>query len=102
MVAIVVTKSASMPSSCRGNYRKVAVVDVPYWLAWDKNWQPREISERCKDILRVIRNYGPQSVGKTERCAYQQAIKAATALAAEYNNSRDVATAELLISTGSA
>jgi hypothetical protein len=102
MVAIVVTKSAAMPSSCMGNYRKVAVVDVPYWLAWQKDFQPREISERCKEVLRVIRNYGPQSVGKTERCAYQRTIKAAQELANEYNNSRDMATAEQLISTGSA
>jgi hypothetical protein len=102
MVAIVVTKSAAMPSSCKGHYRKVAVVDVPYWLAWQKDFQPREISERCKEVLRVIRNYGPQSVGKTERCAYQRTIKAATELAHEYNNSRDMATAEQLISTGSA
>jgi hypothetical protein len=41
----------------------------------------------------VLRDYGPQSIGKTERCAYQKAIKAAEQFAEEYNNSRTVADA---------
>lgn len=100
MVAIVVTKSASMPASCKGNYRKVAVIDVPYWLTWNENYQPAMISERCKDVLRIIRDYGPQSVGKTERCGYQRALASARQLATDYNNSRDMADAQALIGAG--
>ena len=100
MVAIVYTSSASMPSSCNGHYRKVYVIDVPYWLAWQKDYKPRAVN--AKEVLRLIRDFGPQSVGKTERCAYQQAIKHATELAYQYNNRRDAAEGDLLISTGSA
>src|SRR5262245_64839265 len=35
MVAIVVTKAAAMPESCKGRYRRVAMVDVPYRKAWE-------------------------------------------------------------------
>jgi hypothetical protein len=80
MVAIVVTKAAAMPQSCKGRYRSVAVVDVPYWKAWEAfefygpprwltlpswqvpGWQPREISERCRDVYRVLWDLGPQIV----------------------------------------
>jgi hypothetical protein len=100
MTAIVYTASASMPSSCKGHYRIVRVIDVPYWLANQKGWRPHAVTS--KDVLRIIRDLGPQSVGKTDRCAYAKAIKRAEALAYEYNNSRSMAEAEQLISTGSA
>jgi hypothetical protein len=61
---------------------------------------PLWISTRCKDVYRVLRDYGPQSVGKTERCAYQKAIKAAEQFAEEWNNSRSMADAEALIGAG--
>src|SRR5262245_63385190 len=35
MVAIVVTKAAALPISCKGRYRRVAMVDVPYRKAWE-------------------------------------------------------------------
>ena len=100
MVAIVVTKSASMPASCRGIYRRVAVVDVDYWLAWDTSYQPREISLRCKGVNRIVFDLGPQSVGTTLRCAYQRALVRAHQIADDYNNVRDMADAEAIIGAG--
>jgi len=37
-------------------------------------WQPREISERCRDVYRVLWDLGPQSCGKTERYGYARAV----------------------------
>lgn len=103
MVAIVVTKCAKMPGSCMGTYRKVYVLDVPYWKAWEHElgkWEPHACN--AKDVLRVINDSGPQNVGKTDRCAYRKAIKAAEELARRVNAAGDVAEAEQLISYGSA
>lgn len=100
MVAIVVHKSASMPASYKGKYRRVAVIEVNYWLAWDADYQPAMMTTRCRDVLRVIHDYGPQSLGKTERCGFRRAMAAAQALADKYNSSRDMASAEQLIGAG--
>ena len=120
MVAIVVTKAAAMPQSCKGRYRRVAVVDVPYWKAWEAfefygpphwltlpswqvpGWQPREISERCRDVYRVLWDLGPQSCGKTERYGYARAVARAREFAEQWNSAGDVGEAEQLISSGSA
>lgn len=102
MPAIVVTRSASMPSSCKGHYRKVVVLEVPYWKAWQEGWEPRQATERDKDVYRVLWNLGPQSVGKTDRCAYRRAIAAAEKYAEAFNNGdeREMADAEALIGAG--
>ncbi len=101
MVAIVYTASASMPSSCKGNYRKVYILDVPYWLAAQHQlgkWAPRACNS--KEVHRIIRDYGPRSVGKTERCAYQQTLKEARETVMNINSAGDVATAEQIIGAG--
>jgi hypothetical protein len=115
MTAIVITASAQMPSSCRGRYRNVYVVDVPYWLAnqhaiihpnaaqrWGgerfRKWQPSSI--RDKNIKTVIAQYRRLNVGTTERCAYQVALKAAHELALRFNSAGDAAEAEQLIGAG--
>jgi hypothetical protein len=101
MVAIVDSKSASMPSSCKGTYRLVRVLDVPYWLAAQHElgkWSP--VSVRDKNILRVIGQWGPCSVGKTERCSFQKALRAAKEVAERYNSAGDAATAEQIIGAG--
>lgn len=102
MPAIITTASASMPASCRGEYRHVRIVAVCHWIlnhnprGWD--WQPPSV--RSKEVIRVLRDYGPQSVGKTERCAYQRTLKAAQEWALAYNSAGDAATAEDLIGAG--
>jgi hypothetical protein len=85
MVAIVMTSSAK-PIGKHGTYRNVAVVDVAYWLAWDRGARPTMISTRAHGVLRIIRHYGRHNVGTTDRCAYRRAYRAASELAQQYNN----------------
>jgi hypothetical protein len=95
---IVMTAAAKMPSSCWGNYRRVAVVKV---LTYDYNRGngPKQINSQHKACLRVV-DLGHHSVGKTERCAYAQALKRAKELAYRLNNARDLATVDDIIGAG--
>lgn len=76
---IVMTASAKMPSSSRGIYRRVAVVETD-------GTQPKMISERARGCVRIVETWERCHVGKTERSAYARALKAATALAEELNH----------------
>lgn len=69
---IVMTSSAHMPSSCMGRYKNVAIVEVE-----NENTVPKMISERARGVVRIVRHYGPQSVGKTARCAFERALREA-------------------------
>lgn len=89
-----------MPSKCRGRYLNVAVVDVEYWRWPHLGWRPAMISGRARGVVRIVRHYGPQSVGITDKCAYRRTLASAEALAHEYNNVPDQATAEQLIGAG--
>ena len=100
MVAIVVTRSASMPSSCMGRYEYSAVVDVPYWKAWNKRWKPAMVSEHCRDVYRVIWTSAPGNVGKTEKCAAFRNKARAEEIAQQWNNARDMASAEQIVGAG--
>ncbi|MGY0572818.1 hypothetical protein ACTGJ9_018485 [Bradyrhizobium sp. RDM12] len=73
---IVMTASGQMPARCKGRYRRVVVVEVE-----QVGFAPRMISERAKGVRRIVRDFGPCSVGKTEACAYRRALDAANALA---------------------
>lgn len=80
---VVMTSSAHMPSSCRGRYRNVALVLLSQY-ATARDIRPR-IDERDKDIVRIAyKNH--HSVGKTERCGYAVALKAAEAEAQRRNS----------------
>ena len=96
---VVMTSSANMPSSCWGQYRRVALVQLTQEYT-AKNWRPAMISTRARGVVRLI-DYGHQNVGKTERCAYRRALKAAEARAKELNNLPEVSP-DMLISYGSA
>jgi hypothetical protein len=98
MIAIIYTASAAMPSSCKGTYRNVHVIAVNYWNAWNPNFRPSSI--RGKDVLRVIRSWGPCNVGKTERCSYQQALARAREVCRDWNSARTMAEAEQIIGAG--
>lgn len=80
---VVTSASAAMPSSCKGQYRHVRVVKVCYY-DWVRGQRPKSI--RDKQVLQVISDTGPHNVGKTERCAYQRALKRANELAQRLNN----------------
>ena len=70
---IVMTASAHMPSTCRGKYRKVALVEVK-----DPADMPSRIDERDRRIVQV-RHQGNHHFGKTDRGAYQRALARANA-----------------------
>jgi hypothetical protein len=76
---IVMTAAAKMPQSCWGVYRRVAVVEV------EKGARPKMISERAIGVVRVSAIWERLNVGKTERCAYAQALKDAEQLCAKLN-----------------
>ena len=99
MTAIVVTRSAAMPASCWGRYRKVYVIDVDYWKAWD-TWEPPQVRQGAKHVIRILWDSGPQSVGSTKRCGFARAVARAEQLASEFNNARDMASAEAIIGAG--
>ena len=80
---IVMTASAKMPSSSRGIYRRVAVVET------DGVTEPKMISQRARGCVRIVETWERCHVGKTERSAYARALKAATALAADLNQEVD-------------
>lgn len=79
--AIVVTRSAHMPSSCRGTYKKIYVVEVP---AEEAATFSAPVDRRTKRI-KILWDSGPCNVGKTPRCAYQIALTEAKEIAAKHN-----------------
>lgn len=106
MVAIVYTAAAQMPSTCKGQYRNVHVIDVAPELArkaskqhfTDKRWGPRyrdtfgpsatkwrPPSITSKQVRKVLRSWFKCNVGLTERCAYVVAVKEAEEFCAKYN-----------------
>lgn len=76
---VVKTSAAKMPSSCKGVYRRVAVMEV------EKGTTPKMISERAKGVVRIVEIWEDLNVGRTERCAYRQALAEAEAMAARLN-----------------
>ena len=74
---IVMDRTAHMPSSARGMYRRVAVVetDLP------EGEEPKMISDRARGVVRLVRTWERLNVGKTERCAFQRALSEAYELA---------------------
>lgn len=77
---IVKSSAARMPPNCWGTYRRVAVLEV---LA--DALEPRMISQRARGVVAVVRTWERRSVGRTDRCAYQVAMRDAAELAAALN-----------------
>ena len=85
---IVMTSAAHMPSSCSGQYKNVALVQLnQHYTA--RNMVPKMISERARGVLRV-RHYGHHNVGKTARSAFYRVLAEAERHAAELNNAAPV------------
>lgn len=78
---IVQTAAAKTPSSCWGVYRRVAVLEVEAGVD-----RASMISDRARGVRRVVATWEKCNVGKTDACAYQQALAAARELAAELND----------------
>ena len=78
---IVISSSAKMPSSCRGRYRRVGVVELEPGV----EGPPTMLSSRSRQVKRVVETWERLNVGTTERCAYQRALREADALAHQLN-----------------
>lgn len=68
--------SAQMPASCKGVYKRIAIVETV------SAERPKMISERTKGVIRIVRSWERLHVGKTERCAYARAMREAEGLLA--------------------
>ena len=79
---IVMTASASMPASCWGTYRRVAVVELEDGF----DSRPEMISERAKGVKEIVQTWEKCNVGKTWRCAYNRAVTEANNLADTLND----------------
>lgn len=77
---VVLDMTAKMPSSCRGRYRRVGVVELI-----DPNGGARMLSERDRNVARVVETWERLHAGRTMRSVYQQALASATALAERLN-----------------
>ncbi len=76
---IVKHSSAKMPSSCKGIYRRIGLMKVV------KGTNPSMISERSKGVLELVETWEKLNVGKTEKCAFQRALKEANETADKLN-----------------
>jgi hypothetical protein len=70
------TASAKMPSSCKGTYRRIAVVETS--LAPGE--VPAMISDRAKGVVRIVETWERLHVGKTRRSEYFRALEDAEKL----------------------
>ena len=93
MPYIVKTSAARMPSTCKGRYRHVAVMEV------DPGSVPAMISVRARGVRRIIQTWDKVNVGQTDRCAFKRALAEADRLAAQLNAMDDYA-AERVASMG--
>jgi hypothetical protein len=76
---MVMTAAAQMPATCRGMYKRVAVLEVL------KGSAPKRIDARDRAVIRIVKTWERLDVGRTERCAFNKAVAAARALAAALN-----------------
>jgi len=74
---IVKHSAACMPSSCWGTYRRIAVLEVV------KGAKPRMISNRAKNVVRVVQTWEKLNCGKTSLCAFDRALLHAKEVAAK-------------------
>jgi hypothetical protein len=78
---IVQDAAAAMPSSCKGRYRRVAVL-----LVEDGYEHVSMISQHARGVIRVVQTWEKRNVGKTERCAFERAYTEAVEMAKTLNN----------------
>ena len=79
---IVMHKSAKMPSSCKGIYRRIGVVEI----SDDFNGEPSMISSRAKGIRRIIRTWEKLHAGTMGgNTAFDRAMREAKVLVEDLN-----------------
>jgi hypothetical protein len=82
---IVMTAAANMPSSCKGTYRRVAVVETNL----PEGEKPKFIGDRAKGLVRIVETWERLNCGTSPRCAYAKALVEAEAMAAEMQQNKD-------------
>lgn len=87
---ILLDRSAKMPASCRGHYRRIAIVEVdPVFLVTarlaGKPEPDLRIDSRDKRIKKIVQVWDKLHFGKTERCEYRKALAEARAMLDELN-----------------
>ena len=79
MPYIVQTASASMPASCKGRYRRVAVLEI------EPGAEPKMISSRARGVRQVVATWERLHHGKGVRDAYSRALEEANDMADRMN-----------------
>jgi len=84
---MLLDKSAKMPSKCKGQYRRLAIVELNPAAIMAARLAGQQITElridpRDKRILRIIATWERLNVGITDRCAYGRALADAKAMLA--------------------
>lgn len=79
---VVKIASAQMPNSCKGIYRKVAVLEMARGC---HDEEPTMISDRARNVNRVVKLWDKLNVGKTEHSAYYRALGEAKDMATKLN-----------------
>jgi hypothetical protein len=74
MTYILMDKSAQMPSSCWGRYRRLAIVE----LTPDFVGEPKMISERARGVKRIFEERDKLHAGGGDRTAYAKAKREMT------------------------
>ena len=74
MPYIIQTASARMPGSCKGQYKRIGLIEVE--SGYD---HVAMISNRAHGVVRVIETWEKLHVGKTARCAFARAMADAKA-----------------------
>jgi hypothetical protein len=84
--AIVMSASCTPSSRCWGKYKRVALVVVDRDVLRELGREvPTMISKNAKGVVRIVRIWKNQNVGKTVNCAYRRALVEARELAARIN-----------------
>jgi hypothetical protein len=81
---IVMHACAPMPTSCWGEYRRVAVVELEPGF----DGRPKFIGEHARGVARVVKTWEKMHVGSTSRCAFQKALSSAKEMADRMNAER--------------
>ena len=67
----ILTASAKMPLSCKGIYKRIAIVETASAA------RPKMISPHAKGVIRIIQTWENLHVGKTDRCEFARAMREA-------------------------
>ena len=69
---IVMSSAANMPSSCKGEYRRVALLRV------ERGVVPAMISARARGVVELLGVAERLNVGSTDRCAFRRVVLQST------------------------